>query len=82
MSGPAHSWTATMPLAAARSRAATRARARWSGVSRSRAARAHQVVGVGGQRALRVEARRGLQVRREPPQRRGRRAECTSTRAR
>ena len=33
--------------------------------------RTHQVVGVGGQRALRVEARRGRQARCEPPQCRG-----------
>ena len=53
MSGPAHSWTATIPLAAAASRAASRASAALLGCQPVAGGRAHQVVGVAGQRPLR-----------------------------
>ena len=53
MSGPAHSCTATIPLAAARSSAATRAAAPLLGGQQVAGGGADQVVGVGGQRALR-----------------------------
>ena len=68
MSGPAHSWTATIPLAAARSRAASRARARCSGVSRSRAAARTRwwASAVSGRCA--IEALRRGQAGREPSQ--------------
>ena len=74
MSGPAHSWTATMPDWPPPGRGRRRGRgARWSGVSRSRAAArttwcASAVSGRCGSKPA-----RGRQARRQPPQRRGRR---------
>jgi hypothetical protein len=54
MSGPAHSWTATIPLARPQSRAAHGAGALLGGQPGAGGG-AHQVVGVGGQRPLRIE---------------------------
>ena len=68
MSGPAHSCTATMPAAAAASQRGGAGFGALVGRQQVPGGGAHQVVGVGGQRPLRVEAGRGRQVRRQPPQ--------------
>ena len=69
MSGPAHSWTATMPNAAAASRAASRASLALLGRQLLAGGRPHEVMRVAGQRPLRVESVGVGQAGREPAQR-------------